>query len=160
MDKHSKSFTRWLDGSASPSESAAFEADPLAQAERENWRSLREGLRRELSAPPLPHPDFVNTRVLEEIRREEARAAQRRPALLGRLAFLGAGSLAAAATLALLFLPGALREPTENEFISQVISARAGNPRVSVQAFQSPSDRGVVLWMEGAPFIPSTESVR
>lgn len=151
-------FTLWLDGKLDAKSAAAFEADPEALAARAEWRALRNLLVSELKPSPLPSPDFVNARVLEQIERESRPARQ--PAGIRRLTFAGIFSLATAAILALIFLPDAFRRPDESEFISQVVSASAGNAIASVSSFQVPDEPGVVLWLDGTKFIPSEENVR
>lgn len=159
MTKPDELYTQWLDGCADSGEAAHLEADPAARADRDAWRALRAVLVDELAAPPLPHADFVNAQVLEAIRRE-TRPIARPAGFLRRIVYAGIGSLVAAALLTLAFLPGVLHKPSESELISQVVSARAGNPRVFVSSFQAPDDRGVVLWVEGAKFISPAETIR
>lgn len=149
-------WVRWVDGDLDEKTAARFESEltPDERADRERWQKLQPLLVKALVPPPLPYPDFVNARVLEEI----ARSAPRRQSVRS-LVFSGFGALAAASLLTLAFLPEAFRPRSEEEFISQVISARAGNPQVSVSTFRTP-DRGVVLWVDGATAIPGDEKVR
>jgi hypothetical protein len=121
------------------------------------WEKTRALLRENLPVPPLAHPDFVNSRVREEIGRPGAR----RPAEpLHWLVWTGAASLAAALVFSLVLLPGQFAPRSEGDFISQVIDARAGESRLSVTQFPVPDEGAVVLWIDGADFIPADQAVR
>ena len=60
----------------------------------------------------------------------------------------------------MLFLPRETGRRSDSEFISQVVSARAEMPQLSVSEFRIPNERGVVIWIEGADYIPAESSVR
>ncbi len=121
------------------------------------WEKTRALLRENLPVPPLSHPDFVNSRVREEIRRP----GPRRPVEpFHWLAWAGAASLAAAIVFSAVLLPGQFTPRSEGDFISQVIDARAGESRLSVTQFSVPDDGGVVLWIDGVDFIPADQMVR
>ncbi|MEX1119065.1 MAG: hypothetical protein WEB60_09750 [Terrimicrobiaceae bacterium] len=160
MTDNTQDFTEWLDGKLSAARAAKFEADPEALAEREAWNQLRATLVSELAPPAIAHPDFINSRVLEAIERDRRVSRPSGNSLLRRLVFAGLASVSTAAVITLIFLPDSFRRPSESEFISQVVSARAGNPKVSVSSFHTRDDRGVVIWIEGTQPIPSDEIVR
>ena len=123
------------------------------------WARTKSLLREHLTAPQLEHPDFVNHRVLEEIERLRVRS---RPAIfsLRWLAWPGAAALLCAGVLTMVFLPRESGRRSDSEFISQVVSARAEMPQLSVSEFRVPDERGVVIWIEGADYIPAENSVR
>ena len=127
--------------------------------EDEEWARTKALLRKGLTAPRLEHPDFVNSRVLEEIERVPMR---KHPALLPLrwLAWSGAAAIFCAGLLTMLFLPRETGRRSDSEFISQVVSARAEMPQLSVSEFRIPNERGVVIWIEGADYIPAESSVR
>lgn len=160
MTDKSHQFTEWLDGNLPPAEAALFEVDPGAVAERKAWAEVREAMVSGLMPPALQHPDFINARVLEAIERERRPARPAGTSFLRRLVFGGVAAIGTAAVITLIFLPDSFRRPSESEFISQVVSARAGNPAVSVSSFPSREDRGVVIWIEGTQAIPSDEVVQ
>lgn len=122
------------------------------------WDKTRDLLRQHLQAPPLEHPDFVNSRVMEAIERME----KPKPAsgLLRRLIWAGAGALGAAALLSVALLPREMGPRGAKEFMSQVVEARVATPQLSVSSFQAPDDRTAVLWIDGADYIPETQVVR
>ena len=125
----------------------------------EEWARTKALLRKSLTAPRLEHPDFVNSRVLEEIERVTTRKL---PALLPLrwLAWSGAAAIFCAGLLTMLFLSRETGRRSDSEFISQVVSARAERPQLSVSEFLVPNERAVVIWIEGADYIPAESSVR
>ncbi|MGB9275935.1 MAG: hypothetical protein WCC08_11940 [Terrimicrobiaceae bacterium] len=127
--------------------------------EDEEWARTKALLRKGLTAPRLEHPDFVNSRVLEEIERVPMR---KYPALLPLrwLAWSGAAAIFCAGLLTMVFLPLETGRRSDSEFNSQVVSARAEMPQLSVSEFRIPNERGVVIWIEGADYIPAESSVR
>jgi len=155
-----KEWTEFLDA---PDEDARRMAARLpdaeaALAERGAWRALRPLLAESLAAPRLPHPDFLTFRVMESIARENPAP---RPAPPVRwLLWPGLASLAAAAGLTFAFLPDAMGPRGDVAFDSQVVSAHAGSPELSVSSFAVPGTRGVVIWIEGTGDIPAQECVR
>jgi hypothetical protein len=124
------------------------------------WSKTKALLRENLSAPRLEHPDFVNSRVLEEI--EQLREHSGRATFpLRWLAWSGVAALLVAGVLAVVVLPqqGGGRR-SDAEFISQVVTARAELPQLSVSEFRAPDKRGVVIWIDGADYIPAENTVR
>ena len=124
-----------------------------------DWQKTRVLLREHLTAPGLEHPDFVNSRVLEEIEREKKPRTSTLISLRG-LAWSGIAAIVLAVLLTLVVLPHQVERRSEGEFISQVVLARAEMPQLSVSEFRAPDERGVVIWLEGVDYIPAEDSVR
>jgi hypothetical protein len=123
------------------------------------WARKKSVLRDHSSSPRLHDDDVVNSRVFEDPAQSPQRAT---PEILPLrwLAWSGAFSLLLAAGLTTLVLP---RQPgwrSDADFSSQVISVRAELPKLSVSDFQSPDQRGVVIWIEGADYIPAEAAVK
>jgi hypothetical protein len=161
MKKSERDHSRWLDDLMTDTERRDFEAtlDPVTLRKGAEWRALREKVIRPSSRMACPNGDFFNTRVMEKIRALEDRPPTRPPSIAS-LIWVGATCLFAAALISVCLLPAAFRVRSESEFLSQVVSARAENPSISAYAFQAPNDRGAVIWIEGADFIPAGENVR
>lgn len=117
------------------------------------WESIRKRLR-DLPGAPEGVGEFLNRRVQTAI---VACGGERAPVWL---AWLGFGCIAAAAMLAFSGLPQVFRPPAPEDFLSQVLSARANDPRLAVTSFAAPTGRGSVVWVEGGEFIPAGDSVR
>lgn len=127
--------------------------------DEKEWAKTKALLREHLTAPRLEHPDFVNSRVLEEIERQR-KTPQAALFPLRWLAWSGVAAILGAGLLTIIYLPQETGRRSESEFISQVISARAEIPQLTVSEFGAPDDRGVVIWIEGADYIPAESSVR
>ena len=123
------------------------------------WARTKSALREHLSSPRLHDGDLVNSRVVEEIN-QQPQSARPEMVSLRWLAWSGACSLLLAVGLTVLVLPEQIGWRSDADFSSQVISARAELPNLSVSEFQAPDQRGVVLWVEGANYIPAEVSVK
>lgn len=159
--KNFKKYLAWQDGAMDARERGRFEAQLSSEerGEAEQWAAIRQALRAQ-ETPPLAHPDFLNARVREAI--EKSAATSRPPALLSLKPLLGwsFALIAAALLLCVVWLPQEMGTRSEEEFISQVIEARAGTPQMTVSSFRAPDSRGVVIWIEGADYIPPEDPVR
>lgn len=164
MKNFEERYTAWLDGEMDPREREKFEASlpDLAESLRdaEGWRSLRGLMRESLQPVAMPHGDFVAGRILAEIYRETRPAPRHGAVPALRLAWAGAFLLTVAAVLSVVIVPGVNRGPTSEQFISQVVKARAGNPSLGASAFAAPGGKGAVLWVDDAGYIPANEEIR
>ncbi len=164
--------TAWVDGALTDAEREAFERELPDRAEaelgRDQWRTLSARLREAVPAAELRHPDFVNSQVLEAIRREEIaedRKIESSPATVGgffsvaRLAWAGSFLVAVAAVLSAFFIVGQGEPAMSEQLVSRVIQTDARAPGAEAYVFQAPSGRGTVLWIEGAGYIPPTEKL-
>ncbi len=165
MKNFEERYTAWMDGTMEASETDAFEREiddlEAARRDRADWSKLG-GLMRECLVPePMPHPDFVNSQVLDAIRRETP-APRERPALfpIRRLVFGGAFLVVLAAVATAFLLPRDFGGPEGAVYASQVISAQSPDPKLSAYAFQAPGGKGTVLWIENPGFIPAGQSLK
>ena len=109
------------------------------------------------SSPRLHDADFMDSRIVVGVKQQPA-PPEMLPLGLARL--LGALSLILAIVLTALVLAKHSGGRSGADFSSQVLSARAELPELSVSEFQAPDRRGVVIWIEGADYIPAAASVR
>jgi anti-sigma factor RsiW len=123
------------------------------------WARTKSELREHLSAPSLHDVDSGNHRVAKEIEQQPPRATPKMVSL-GWLAWSGAFSLLLATGLTALVLPRQAGGRGDLDFSSQVISVRAELPKLSVSEFQAPDKRSVVIWIEGADYLPAGAAVR
>jgi len=154
MTNFESRFNRWLDGSLNEDERLAFEAtlDEETLRTAKMWPTLQSTLRQSASEIPLPHPDFLNSQILREIRREGTPPPR---AGLARLAWAGAFCVLAAALLTAIFLPRDTRDSS-----TTVVSASPANPSVSASAFQAAGGKSSVIWLDGVDHIPANERVQ
>jgi hypothetical protein len=97
--------------------------------------------------------------MIDDIDREPPRAAPKMLPLRW-LAWSGVCSLLVATGLTILLLPQQAGGRRDADFNSQVISVHAEVPSLSVSKFQAPDERGVVIWIEGADYIPAEAMMR
>ena len=123
------------------------------------WARKKSVLRDHLPSPRRHDAGLVNSRVVEEIEQQPKRVT---PEMLPLrwLAWSGAFSLLLATGLTALVLPRQADWRSDADFSSQIISARAELPKLSVSEFPAPDQRGVVIWIEGADYIPAEAAVR
>ena len=123
------------------------------------WARTKSELREHLSSPRLHDADFVRGRIVGESEPQPQRAT---PEMLPLkwLAWSGVFSLLLATGLTALVLPQQAGGRVHADFRSQAISARAELPNLSVSKFQAPDKLGVVIWIEGADYIPAEAAVR
>jgi anti-sigma factor RsiW len=166
MKNFEEQYTAWLDGVMDEREREEFEAmlpdREAALRDAADWKSLR-GLMRESIVPvAMPHGDFLNSRVLAEIESEMPRVPRPARGLFPamRLAWAGAFLLTLAALLSVFIVPNIRRGPTNEQFISQVVRARAGSQNLGASAFAAPGGKGTVLWVEDAGYIPAEEKIK
>ncbi|GAB4177239.1 MAG: hypothetical protein Fur0032_17380 [Terrimicrobiaceae bacterium] len=155
-DKSPSSWTRFLDSESGDTGAFPWESDPDARREWQAWQAIRAELSEALRPPPLEHGEFINARVMEVIGREDVRPA----GSSGWVWRLALGLLSAAVVLSLVFVPDVLRPGGSSGFASQVIAVRAVHPHISVATFHLPDESGVVVWLEGAPYIPEGDQLR
>ena len=170
MRNFEEQYTAWLDGALDERERVEFEASlpdrDEALRDAADWKKLG-GLMRETLVPgAMPHADFLNSQVLAAIGREAPAPASatsspaKRWFPIGRLAWSGAFLLALAAVLSAVIVPRISRPSSGDQFISQVIVARASNPKLGAYAFAAPGGKGAVLWVQDAGDIPANERIR
>jgi anti-sigma factor RsiW len=166
MNNFEERYTAWLDGTMDASEREEFEATlpdrDEALRDAAGWQAIRGMMRESLVPSAMPHADFVNSQVLAAIQREtpsEARPVRGAFPIL-RLAWAGAFLLTLAAVLSALVVPHVRRGPTDEQFISQVVRTRAGNPDLDAYTFAAPNGKGAVLWVEDAGYIPADEKIK
>jgi hypothetical protein len=163
MRSFEERYTAWLDGTLTGPEREEFEAAlpdrDAAARDAADWSSLRGLLREVVEPQPMPHGDFANAQVLAAIRGEAKREPRAVFPVL-RLVWAGAFLLALGAGVSLLVVPHVRRGPSHDQFISQVVRERAGNPNLGASAFVAPGGKGAVLWVDDAGYIPPEEKIK
>ncbi len=169
MNNFEEQYTAWLDGTLDGEAREKFEAalpdSAAARLEASRWGKLRGLMRETLQPAPMPHADFLNSQVLEAIRREAPAVALRPVAErgwfpVGRLAWTGVFLTALAAVLSWFWVPRGGGMPNEKQFISQVVEARSADPKLGAYAFAAPGGKGAVLWVNDAGYIPANERLK
>ena len=142
-----------------PLQLAGSVATSMKSFDETEWTGKKSVLRDHSGSPRLHNDDLVNSRVFEEFEQQPPRAT-REMLPLRWLAWSGAFSLLLATGLTALVLPRQAEWRGDADFSSQVISARAELSKLWVSEFQAPDQRGVVIWIEGADYIPADAAVK
>jgi len=161
--------TAWLDNALAPEELEAFEAQVANLEEARREKQFMERMRVDLQsfelAPKMESPDFFTHGVMERIQQLEATGGERVKSAgawwsLGRLAWLGAGAVAAAVVLTASMIPrGGEHAPIDYsaEVIDTEVPAEAGG--VSAVAFRSEESDLTVLWLDGLDYVPDSHAI-
>lgn len=152
MKNFESTFNRWLDGSLNDEERREFEAglDEETLRAAESWPGIRALLKESAGQISLPHPDFLNEQVRRAIEEKPTRPAFP----LSRLLWAGSFCVAVAVALTLCFLP------VQNHGSTVVFVAETSAPGASVSTFQTPGERGAVIWLDGVSYIPDGETIQ
>ena len=152
MKNFESNFNRWLDGTLDEAACREFEAglDQETLRAAKSWPGIRALLKESTGQISLPHPDFLNEQVRRAIEKKPARPTIR----LGPLLWAGSFCVAVAVALTLFFLP------LHNHGNTVVFVAGISAPGTSASAFQTPGERGAVIWLDDAPYIPDWERVQ
>jgi hypothetical protein len=123
------------------------------------WAKRKSLLREHFSGRRLDHADYAQSRVLEKSKRARKGAASGMLPLPW-LVWSGVFALFVAALLTSVVLPQQPGWLSNAEFFSEVVSARAELPQLSVSHFSASDQRGIVIWIEGAEYIAPQATVR
>ena len=156
MKNIESTYNRWLDGNLDEAARRKFEAtlDDETLTSSAAWPEVRQLLKESADEITLPHPDFLNEQIRREIERDNVGASATVP--LSRLLWAGAFCAAAAVAFTLLFLP----VDRSGHAGATVFLAETPAPGISASTFRTPEDRGVVIWLEGMPYIPDGDRVQ
>jgi hypothetical protein len=134
MKTFEEKFTAWLDGALGGQELQSFENEhPSILHEKADFLKLKSLLRQSLHRPELSNPDFFNSRIMEQIRRQpHATSIPSRWRWLGlpRLAWGGIFALSVGFALFLTIIPhGDLSDP-RTKYVAEALKTKARDPKV------------------------------
>lgn len=162
MKRFESLYNQWLDGQLDPEAEKAVRrklgGDEAAEAERALHATACELLRENAAAAHPPHPEFINTSVLERIQRDDPLPVRSRP--VRGFALAGGLLTAAAIVLTAVILPQVNRPLTTEPLVTQLIEARTTEPGVYASTFRTPDGEGVVIWLEGVQYIPGSRQIQ
>jgi hypothetical protein len=155
-------LTAWIDGELSGDDLVAFEKEFGGRAnllsEKSGANSLGELLRAHTIGSTLTNADFFNHQIMERIQVAAPDPVRAPFFSLARLAWAGAFCLLVAALLFHYMIPlGPQRNPSEAEYLAQVLDTHTGDPAISATAFHSTENNVTVLWLDGLDYIPEKE---
>lgn len=160
----SESITRWLDGTMSAAEKAAFQEkmqqDPVLRSEVSSLEKLGRMVRgNAMFEKPVPNPDFFNAQIQDRIF-ELQRAEERRKSPAGAGSWLSWWraplALAAAAALLAVGLFVTLRGDKPQ---TQVLGLYVPNPAVKASVKYNAEAQATVLSLEGLSDLPADKVI-
>jgi len=162
MKRFESLYNEWIDGTLDPGREkqlrAHFPDATNADRERADYEKIREVFREDAAAREIPHPDFINAKVIEEIDRDRER--ERPPKRTGRLVLAGGLLTGLALLLAALLLPQVLEPYPKEQMVTELIESRTGSANVYASSFRTPDGQGMVIWLEGVEYIPADRTIR
>jgi hypothetical protein len=149
-------YTAWVDGVLSKDEAAAFEKQhPELLKERDDMSKLKKLLQGNLTPAEFAHAEFFTTKLMEQI----VPAERTLPSWfrVPRLAWGGAGSLAAALVLFLTLIPHREYSTSYPEYVAEVIKTTTTDPKISATV---DSEKGITLIkLDGVDKVPDDEDL-
>jgi hypothetical protein len=159
-------INRWRDGAMNPAERAAFEAElqanPSLRAEAEAMNALGSLLRDHVTLDaPIPHADFFNSQIQEEIAQleREKSVSHPTPFLVGALSWLTRRWAIAGAVAALAIGFFAWNSMPRVEEGSQVLGFYAPNTDVHASSYQDSEANAAVVVLDGLDAIPDDHAI-
>jgi hypothetical protein len=134
MKTFEQKFTGWLDDALSGQELQSFESEhPSILHEKADFLKLKSLLRQSLHRPELKSPDFFNSRIMEQIGRDQrasSTSSRRRWLGLPRLALGGIFTLSVGFALFMTLIPhGDLSDP-RTKYVAEVLKTKTKDPKV------------------------------
>jgi anti-sigma factor RsiW len=131
MKSFEEKYNAWVDGLLSGDELNSFEREQRATDKQSHLavrRLLREGMTR-----AVPHPDFFQRQILDQVERERTRQRIQRGRWLGIpwIAWSGMVTLGAAVALFVVMIPhGDLSDPRAG-YVAEVLKTKTGKSQVT-----------------------------
>jgi hypothetical protein len=164
MKTFEERYNEWLDGSFDAESDPEFlrelEKRQMHPKEKDDWNALRNLLQEHCAAPALEHPDFFNHQLREKLAALAQEPAQpRRGWRLPKLAWLGAGFVAAALVL-FTQVPGLRNGGDSGNRSTKIVSAVAEEPGVYVASIDAPEQGYALLWIDGMDYLPPEHRIQ
>ena len=162
MKTFEEKFTAWLDDALAGEDLRSFEAEyPSLQQEKAEFLKLRSLLKESLPSRELEDPEFFNSQIMEEIRREtNATSGSCRPSLFGlpRLAWGGICALGIGFALFFTMIPRSDLSDPRAKYVAEVLKTRTADPKVKATV-ESQKDVTIIK-LDGLDKLPSGQELR
>jgi hypothetical protein len=134
MKTFEEKFTAWLDGMLDGEDLRGFEKEhPGVHQERPEFLKLKSLLRENWHRRELENPEFFNSQIMEQIRRETSattRSSSRLWLGLPRLAWGGICALSVGFALFFTIIPRADFSDPRAKYVAEVLKAKTADPKV------------------------------
>lgn len=155
-------FTAWLDGMLGGEELRSFENEhPSIQSERVEFLKLKSLLKENLPRRELENPDFFNSQIVEQIRRETRPRAMRAPRRflgLPRIAWGGLCALSLGFVLFFTMIPRGDFSDPRAKYVAEVLNTRTADPKI--KATVETEKNMTIIKLDGLDKLPSGQELR
>ena len=162
MKTFEEKFTAWLDGMLGGDELRSFENEhPTIERERAEFLQLRNLLKENLPRRELANPEFFNSQIMEQIRRETGArdiSAPRGWLGLPRIAWGGLCALSLGFVLFFTMIPkGDLSDPRD-KYVAEVLNTKTANPKI--KATVETQKNMTIIKLDGLDKLPPGQELR
>jgi hypothetical protein len=161
MKTFEEKFTAWLDGLLGGEELRTFENErPSIQQEKAEFLKLKSLLRESLHRRELENPEFFNSQIMEQIRRETVATTPTRPSFLGlpRLAWGGIFTLSVGFALFFTLIPRGDFSDPHAKYVAEVLKTKIADPKVKATV-ENQKDMTIIK-LEGLDKLPPGQDLR
>jgi hypothetical protein len=162
MKTFEEKLTAWLDGVLSGEELRSFENEhPSIQEEKAQFLKLKSLLKENLPQRELANPEFFNSQIIEQIRRETAAvgiSAPRRLLGLPRIAWGGLCALSFGFVLFFTMIPRGDFSDPHAKYVAEVLNTRTADPKI--KATVETQKNMTIIKLDGLDKLPSGQELR
>jgi hypothetical protein len=162
MKTFEEKFIAWMDGMLGGEELRSFEKEhPSIQQEKAEFLKLQSFLKENLPRPELENPEFFNSQIIEQIRRETgARGIKSPRRLLGlpRIAWGGVCALSLGFLLFFTMIPRADFSDPRAKYVAEVLKTKTADPKI--KATVETQKNMTIIKLDGLDKLPSGQELR
>jgi hypothetical protein len=162
MKTFEEKLTAWLDGKLGGEELRSFEREhPTIQEEKAELLKLQSLLKENLPRRELANPEFFNSQIMEQIRRETSvpsLSAPRRLFGLPRLAWGGLCALSLGFVLFFTMIPRGDFSDPRAKYVAEVLNTKTANPKI--KATVETQKNMTIIKLDGLDKLPSGQELR
>jgi hypothetical protein len=162
MKTFEEKLTACLDDMLTGEELRSFENEhPSVQNEKTEFLKLKSLLKENLPRRELENPDFFNSQIIEQIRRETGArgiSAPRRLLGLPRIAWGGLCTLSLGFVLFFTMIPRGDFSDPRAKYVAEVLHTRTGDPKI--KATVETQKNMTIIKLDGLDTLPSGQELR
>ncbi len=163
MKTFEEKFTAWMDGMLDGEELRSFEKEhPAVHREKLEFLKLKSLLRENLHRRELENPEFFNSQIMEQIRRETGtttRSSRRLWLGLPRLAWGGICALSVGFALFFAIIPRGDFSDPRAKYVAEVLKAKTADPKVKATV-ENQKDNMTNMKLGGLDKLPPGQNPR
>ena len=162
MKTFEEKLTAWFDGLLAGEDLRSFENEhPTIQREKAEFLKLKNLLKENLPRRELANPEFFNSQIMEQIRRETGardRSSPQRLLGLPRIAWGGLCALGLGFVLFFTMIPREDFADPRAKYVAEVLNTKAANPKV--KATVETQKNLTIIKLDGLDKLPPGQELR